>query len=530
MTILLDRRKLLAGAGGLTLFAGLASHVPAWAATFTENPFALGVASGDPWPDGFVIWTRLAPQPLEQHGGMPTTAVPVIWEVSEDERFTHIVQSGEAVARPELGHSVHVEVGGLKPHWRYWYRFRLEGGHASRIGRARTAPVGGIVPGSARIAVAGCQAWTSGWYGAWGHLSREADLDAVFHYGDYIYEYGGGRTNGPVVRDAAGNVVVRDHVGGEIYSLDDYRRRYAQYKTDPDLQDAHAAAAFVSSFDDHEIDNNWADIHDQDGTPPEAFILRRYAAMQAWYENMPVRRAQFPRPGGLTMYRRLDYGGLFRMHVMDTRSYRSDQLCARMGQTACRPADMRDATMLGAAQEAWLSEGLVNSAHWNLIAQQVWVMPLFDRQTDGAIQPRPGEDTWNGYPEARRRLVDAFTEKSLTNVIVATGDAHIHAVGTVPRRDDEPDGPGAAIEFLSTSISSGGDGAVQLTESAQRLADGSPHIALLRQQRGYQIHEVTPTEWRTDVKVIDRVQSPGAEISPLARFAVEPVAAKLHRL
>jgi len=530
MTILLDRRKLLAGAGGLTLFAGLASHVPAWAATFTENPFALGVAAGDPWPDGFVIWTRLAPRPLEEHGGMPMVAVPVRWEVSEDERFTAIVQSGEAIARPELGHSVHVEVGGLKPHWRYWYRFRIEGGHDSRVGAARTAPAVGMLPASARLAVAGCQAWTSGWYDAWRHISQETDLDAVFHYGDYIYEYGGGRKNGPIVKDAAGNVVVRDHVGGEIYSLDDYRRRYAQYKTDPDLQAAHAAAAFISSFDDHEVDNNWAEIYDQDGTPPEAFLLRRYAAMQAWYENMPVRRAQFPRPDGLTMYRRLDYGQLFRTHVMDTRSYRSDQLCTRPGQKACRAEDTPDSTMLGSAQEAWLSEGLGNSARWNLIAQQVWVMPLFDRQIDGTVAPRPGDDTWNGYPAARARLVKSITDKALTNVVIATGDAHIHAVGAVPVRDDELDGPAAAVEFLATSISSGGDGAEQLNESAQRLKDGSPHIDLLRQQRGYQMFHITPDEWRTEVKVMDRVQSPGAGISTLARYAVTPDAPKLHRL
>lgn len=528
MTILLDRRKLLAGAGGLTLFSGLASHVSARAVEFTESPFSLGVASGDPWPDGFVIWTRLAPRPLEEHSGMPMVAVPVLWEVSEDERFTRIVQSGQAVARPELGHSVHVEVGGLKPFWRYWYRFRVEGAEASPVGRARTAPMVDAMPDQVRMAVAGCQSFPGGWYTAYRYLSEEADLDAVFHYGDYIYETGGGRRTLPVITDTSGNVVSRDHVGGEIYSLDDYRRRYAQYKSDPDLQAAHAAAAFISSFDDHEVDNNWAERYDQDGTPPEAFLLRRYAGMQAWYENMPVRRAQFPRPNGLTMYRRLDYGQLFRMHVMDTRSYRSDQLCSRAGRPACRPEETPDSTMLGAAQEAWLADGLGNSARWNLIAQQVWVMQLNDRQADGTIQPRPGEDTWNGYPAARGRLVKTIMDRDLTNVVIATGDAHIHAVGTVAVRDDEPDGPAAATEFLATSISSAGDGAVELTESAQRLKDGSPHIKLLRQQRGYQTFDITPTEWRTDIKVMDKVQSPDGRLSTLARFAVTPDAPVLH--
>ena len=529
MTIRIDRRKLLSGAGGLTLFAGLASHIPARAATFTDYPFSLGVASGDPWPDGFVIWTRLAPRPLDEHSGMPMVAVPVQWEVAEDEAFTRIVQSGQAIARPELGHSVHVEVGGLKPFWRYWYRFRVEGADASPVGRARTAPAAGSTPERVRMAVAGCQSFPGGWYTAYRHLSQEADLDAVFHYGDYIYETGGGRRTLPVITDASGNVVSRDHVGGETYSLDDYRRRYAQYKGDSDLQAAHAAAAFISSFDDHEVDNNWAEIYDQDGTPPEAFLLRRYAAMQAWYENMPVRRAQFPRPNGLTMYRRLDYGGLFRMHVMDTRSYRSDQLCAQAGRAACRPQETPESTILGGTQEAWLAEGLNNAARWNLIAQQVWVMPLNDRQPDGTVRPRPGEDTWNGYPAARARLVKTIADRDLTNVVIATGDAHLHAVGSVPRRDDEPDGPAAATEFLATSISSGGDGGAELTESAQRLNDGSAHIALLRQQRGYQTFDITPDEWRADVKVMDKVQSPGGRISTLARFTATPDAARLHR-
>lgn len=529
MTFQIDRRKLLAGAGGLTLFAGLASHVPAWAAPFTENPFTLGVASGDPWPDGFVIWTRLAPRPLDEHGGMPMVAVPVRWEVSEDERFNTVVQSGEAIARPELGHSVHVEVAGLKPHWRYFYRFRVEGVDASPVGRARTAPALDATPDRVRMAVVGCQSFPGGWYDAYRHMSEEPDLDAVFHYGDYIYETGGGRRTIPVITDAQGHVVSRDHVGGEIYSLDDYRRRYAQYKGDPDLQAAHAAAAFISSFDDHEVDNNWADSWDQDGTPPEAFLLRRYAGMQAWYENMPVRRAQFPRPNGLTMYRGLDYGRLLRMNVLDTRSYRSDQLCMTAAEKACRAEDGPDSTIMGREQEAWLAGSLSDTARWNLIAQQVWVMPLFENGPDGHRQPRPGSDTWNGYPASRARLAKTIADRGLSNVVIATGDAHIHAVGTVPMRDAEPEGPAAATEFMATSISSGGDGSPTPTEAHQRILAASPHIQLINQQRGYQTFDITPTEWRTELKVMDKVQMKGGALSTLARFTVTPDAPRLHR-
>jgi alkaline phosphatase D len=512
-----DRRALLAGAGGLVLFAGLNVTGRTWASpVFSDDPFALGVAAGDPWPDGFVIWTRLAPRPLDEHGGMPAMAVPVRWEVAEDQRFARLARSGEAIARPELAHSVHVEVEGLQPGRPYWYRFLVDGAGASPVGVARTAPPVDALPGRVRLVNAGCQAYPHGWYDAWRHISQEPDLDAVFHYGDYIYEHG---HSAYVIKDAAGRTVDRNHVGDEIYSLDDYRRRYALYKSDPDLQAAHAAAAFIVSFDDHEVDNDWASVFDQDGTPPEVFLLRRYAAMQAWYEHMPVRKAQFPRPHGLRMYRRLDYGRLFRMHVLDTRSYRDDQPCVRPDEVACRRESSPETTILGAAQEAWLGDGLDNDARWNLIAQQVRVMPIFERTP---MEMRPiGQDGWNGYPAARARLVKAITDRRLTNVVVATGDAHIHNVGVVPVRDDEPDGPAAATEFLATSISSAGDGVADSALARTRMAD-NPHFALVNQQRGYQTFDITPGEWRTDAKVLDRVQSPGGALSTLARFSVEP--------
>lgn len=482
-------------------------------------PFSLGVAAGDPLPDGFVIWTRLAPRPLEEHGGMPMRPFAVRWEVSEDEGFSRIAQAGETVARPELGHSVHVEVEGLRPRRPYWYRFRIEGDDASPVGVARTAPAAHDTPERLRLAVAGCQHHQAGWFDAWRHMSQENDLDAVFHYGDYIYE-GGALANPSVILGPDGKPADRSHFGGEIYSLDDYRRRYAQYKTDPDLQAAHAAAAFIVSFDDHEVDNNWASDFDQDGTPPEAFVLRRRSAMQAWYENMPVRRAQMPSAGGMTMYRRLDYGRLMRMHVLDTRTFRSDQPCETPNAQHCRASGASDVTMLGQAQENWLAEGLRNPARWNLIAQQVFVMPVIRKGPDG-VAKAGSLDTWGGYPEARARLVKTITDLNLTNVVVASGDAHIHAVGTVPLRDDEPDGPAAAVEFLATSISSGGDGAAE-TEGTRTMRAGSPHMRLVNAQRGYQTFDVTPNEWLTRLKVMDHVSRPGGDLSTLASFKVEP--------
>ena len=464
--ILINRRQLLAGMGGLAVLAGLGPIGRVWAAPrFHANPFSLGVASGDPLPDGFVIWTRLAPEPLAEHGGMPS------------------------------------------------------------------APAPGAMPDRVRLAVAGCQAYFHGWYDAYRHLAEEPELDAVFHYGDYIYEGPAGRNKAKYpTLDANGVRVDRDHVGGEIYSLDDYRRRYALYKSDPDLQAAHASVAFISSFDDHEVDNNFAAAHDQDGTPPEVFRLRRFAAMQAWYEHMPVRAALFPRPHDrTTYYRRLDYGRLLRMHVLDTRSHRDDQPCVRPAQDNCRTGGEATASILGRDQEAWLDEGLGRDAHWNLLAQQVFVMPLKGRGPDGRDLP-PFVDKWDGYPASREKLVRSITAKGLSNVVIASGDAHMNAIGTVPLRDDEPDGPAVATEFLASSISSNGDGALETPHVRRFIDGGNPHLALVNDLRGYQVHDVTARQWTTDVKAMDQVQRKGGRIRTLARFAVHPDRPRLHRL
>jgi alkaline phosphatase D len=526
--MLIDRRKLLLSSGALVLAGALGRADRVLAAPhFREDPFSLGVASGDPWPDGFVIWTRLAPRPLEPHGGMAAASVIVRWQVARDERFAHIVRSGEALARPELAHSVHVEVDGLEAGRPYWYRFTVGGAAQSPVGTVRTAPAAEGLPAHMRLAVAGCQNYAHGWFDAWRHISQEPDLDAVFHYGDYIYEQGG--RSKIVIQDRSGAIVDRSNSGGETYSLDDYRQRYALYKSDPDLKAAHAAAAFIVSFDDHEVDNNWVSSFDQDGTPPDAFLLRRFAAMQAWYEHMPVRRAQFPRAEGLSMFRRLDYGRLCRIHVLDTRSYRRDQLCMGADDHDCRTKPAPDDTVLGQVQENWLTEGLrASPARWNLIAQQVRMMPLNRRAPDGGSLPTP-TDTWSGYPEARARLVRAICDVTPGNVVVATGDAHMHNVGTIPVRDDEPDGPSAAVEFLASSISSEGDGAAT-TPAIQAYLDGAnPNLALANHQRGYDLFHVTPDLWQADIKVMDRVQKPDGALRGLARFAVERGKVALHR-
>lgn len=509
MAMRFDRRSLIRGAGQLAILGSVAP-VRALAAMPGAWPFTLGVAAGDPWPDGFVIWTRLAPDPLGEHGGMPMASVAVRWEVAEDHAFARVVQSGDALARPELAHSVHVEVQGLRPGRPYWYRFMAGGSDTSPVGTARTAPAADSSPERLRIAIAGCQKWEHGYFDAWGQLAAEPDLDLVFHYGDYIYE-GAPTPLGPYIP--------RQHLGDEIYSLDDYRRRYAQYKADPHLQAAHAACAFAVSFDDHEVDNNWAGDFDRDGTPPEIFILRRMAAMQAWYEHIPVRRAQMPGLRGVLAYRRLDFGRLLAMHVLDTRSFRADQPCEDGKALPCPPKAHSSSAMLGQLQEDWLDAGLANEASWNLLAQQVLVMP-FDRRPGADAAPDFAFDTWDGYRPARKRLLDSIARHSPGRAVIASGDYHRHFAGTVPMDEEALDGEMAAVEFLATSISSGGDG-MPNPDAAFQLSN-NPHIELMTDQRGYQLFDITPHSWRTDVKVMDRVSTPGGRISTLASFVAKP--------
>lgn len=515
-----DRRKFLLGAGSLALFAGLGRTGQVWAAPkFAAYPFLLGVASGDPMPDGFVIWTRLAPEPLEEHAGMPMLAVPVRWEVAEDDKFSAIVRTGDALARPELGHSVHVEVAGLKPRRPYWYRFHVEGQPPSPPGTARTAPAAGDSPERVRIGVAGCQHHEAGLYTAYRYLSQEPELDAVFHYGDYIYE-GAGKESRVSILDATGKRIDRKHAGNEIYTLDDYRRRYAQYKSDPDLQAAHAAVAFLSTWDDHEFDNNWAAALDQDGTPPEVFALRKFAAMQAWYENMPVRRALFPTPQqGITLYRRLDYGQMLRVHLLDTRQYRSKQRCEPGMTKPCRADDTGEsAQMLGVAQEQWLGNGLNAGSRWHLLAQQVMMMPY--RYPSSRKSGQLNTDSWSGYAESRARVVDMIQDRKLGNVVVATGDVHKHHAGVVPSREGDLLSTPVATEFVTTSIASGGDGS-DIPATWENVLTENPHTRLLNDRRGYQVFNVGHDTWQTEVVAIDKVSAPGGRKSVIARLVTE---------
>lgn len=515
----LSRRGLLRGAGAMAALAALAGG-PGRALgqpVFRAYPFTLGVASGEPAPDGFVIWTRLAPEPLAPDGGMARAAIPVAWEVAEDARFTRIAAAGTALARPELGHAVHVEVSGLAPGRPWFYRFRA-GQEVSATGRSRTAPAPGSAPARLRFVTAGCQHYEHGHFTAWRHIAAEPELDFVFHYGDYIYEY-----RGRVPGQPGWGPLVRPHLGEEIIALADYRRRYAQYRLDPDLQAAHAAHPFLPSYDDHEVDNNWAgEISEEDGrgrfpvaVPPEVFVLRKAAAFQAWYEHMPVRRAVMPRGPDITAYRRLDFGAMARVHVLDTRQFRDDQPCGDGIGPACAETARQDAQMLGPAQEAWLLGGLADSpARWNIIAQQV---PLMRRELRGGDISM---DKWDAYPAARQRLLDGIAERRTPNPVVLSGDVHVALAATIRQRPDDPASVPVATEFTATSITSGGDGADTTAAGAEILAR-NPDIRFFHARRGYCVSEADARRMTTEFVSLPFVTREGAPREVAARFTVE---------
>ena len=506
----LTRRRLLqTGAGVVAVSAGASALGGAWAwaapapaaARPVRDPFTLGVASGDPTPGGVVLWTRLAPEPAapDGRGGMPDRVVPVQWQVAEDERFARVVAEGTALARPELGHSVHVEVDGLVPGAEYVYRFKA-GPELSPVGRTRTAPAAGARLDRFAFAFTSCQAYTDGLFTAHRRMAEE-ELDLVVQLGDYIYEGAGSATQ------------FRRHEGvGEPLTVAGYRNRYAQYKGDPDLQASHAAAPWVVVLDDHEIDNNWADEVPQDPErqPREAFLARRRAALQVYYEHQPLRRASLPTGLDVQLYRRLVFGDLLDVHVLDTRQYRSDQdASARLDPSR---------TILGDEQERWLEQALAGpTARWNVLAQQVF---FAQRDFTAGMPQSFSDDAWDGYVADRDRLRDHLVAVGTSNPVVLTGDVHANYVCDVKADFADPSSPTVATELVGTSISTGGDGVDQSPADAVQLAE-NPHIRFLNRNRGYVRNVVTPTAWTADFRVVDAVRTPDAPVRTRATFVVE---------
>lgn len=494
------RRQLLqVGAAGAAAL-GVGPLVGRSSAAPVRDPFTLGVASGDPLPDGVVLWTRLAPEPLAPDGlgGMPGRPVPVQWEVAADEGFRRVVARGTELALPESAHSVHVEVSGLPPSADHFYRFRA-GSELSPVGRTRTAPAAGASPAQLRFAMASCQNYPAGFYTAYAHMAQQ-DLDLVVFLGDYLYTGDGQGTIG------RGYLPVR-----EVETLPDYRVRLGQIKSDPDLRAAHAAFPWAVTFDDHEVANNWAGDDADPDVPVEQFLARRAMAFQAYYEHMPVRRAQRPVGPDLQVFRRLSFGDLLDLHVLDTRQYRSDQVPQARRYEPGR-------TMLGDRQERWLTDALSGpTARWNALAQQV----VFS-QRDFTVGPGVGvnEDSWDNYAVARDRLRNTIDRAGTSNPVVLTGDVHMNYVIDVTTDFTDPAARTVATELVGTSISSGGDGTANSAGDARQLAE-NPHIRFVNRERGYVRNTVTPGSWTADFLTVDKVSVPGAPVRTRASFVVE---------
>ncbi len=492
------RRGFLA----LALAAGVApgfvacSHLRPW----KSDPFALGVASGCPRPDGVVLWTRIAPD------AEPGARETVHWELAADEGFRDVVRSGAETADADLAHSVHVEVRGLAPSRRYWYRFTA-GGERSATGRTRTAPAPGRDE-PLSFAIASCQRYDDGYYAAWRHLADESP-DLVVFLGDYIYE------------SAPRKGRVRTHSGaGAAKSLDEYRARYAQYKSDPDLKRIHATAPWILTWDDHEVQNDYARDRGQDLAPD--FLARRAAAYRAWWEHMPLPPATRPYGPDLRVHDRYDWGSLARFHVLDDRQYRDWHACpppGRAGSTTVNLADcpellLPNRTLLGREQERWLVEGLAQrDVRWNLIAQQTLMAP-FTWTKEG----RYWTDGWAGYPAARDRLLDAIVERQAVNPVVLSGDVHCNYVCDLKRRVDDPPGAVIASEFCGTSITSAG-----LPQSRVAAAlPLNPHVKYGRaDERGYVALKLGASRIEASLRVVSDVDDPDATIRTAARFVVE---------
>jgi alkaline phosphatase D len=471
-------------------------------------PFSLGVASGEPASDGFVLWTRLAPDPTNG-GGMPPADVPVTWEIAHDERLLSLIRRGVAMARPGRAHAVHVEVGGLEPDRWYWYRFRV-GDTVSAVGRARTLPARGASVRGVRFAFASCQHFEQGYFTAYRHMADE-DLAMVFHLGDYIYESGARQGR------------ARQHLSPELLTLADYRNRYAQYKLDPDLQAAHAAFPWIVTWDDHEVADNYAGTLSEDGEPASAFLARRAAAYRAYYEHLPLRAGSRPQGSGARMYRRFDVGGLASYCVLDTRQFRTDQPCGDNTTWPCDAMNDPRATILGATQARWLHDGFTRSrALWNVLPQQV-MMAKVNRRQQG--RDRYTMDHWAGYDVERRRLLGLFAAHPERNPVVLTGDLHSSWVNDLCV---EPDGPTVATELVGTSISSGGDGQ-DLPQPIEAVLADNPFVRFYNEQRGYVSCDVGPDAMHARYRVLDYVAQPGAPCRTRAAFIIEAGRPGAHR-
>ncbi|MFM7011194.1 MAG: alkaline phosphatase D family protein, partial [Betaproteobacteria bacterium] len=422
----MQRRHLLKLAAASAALTSLPHSI--WARqAWSTNPFSLGIASGSPTSDSVVLWTRLGRTGIEA-AGLNNSTVPVAWQIAHDRNFARIVKQGEVLASPALAHSVHAEVGGLESDREYFYRFMC-GEAVSVTGRTRTFPRADAVAKKLRIAYASCQQWGNGYYSAYRHMLAE-QVDLVMFLGDYMYEY-----------PASKPFDIRPTTGGWITTLDGYRSRYALHKSDKDLQAMHAACPWIVTWDDHEVQNDYAATHPgNSGKPVDDFMARRRAAYQAFYEHMPVRREQFASllnglSNDVRVFGNIAYGQLANIYTLDNRQHRDLQACTRDGRpggsrvdpSTCPIWNDPQRTLLGPKQEAWLNTEFASArTTWNVIGlQSVFGPRNFNTQGGQSYS----NDGWDGYPAARQRLINSMRNTRLANPVMLGGDVHQNWVG-----------------------------------------------------------------------------------------------------
>ncbi|RAO00241.1 Alkaline phosphatase [Micromonospora saelicesensis] len=482
--------------------AGVAVTPRQGARAAVPYPFKLGVASGDPAPDSVVLWTRLAPSPLnaDGQGGMANADVTVEWQVSTTDRFTSLVASGSVVARYADAHSVHAIAGGLAADSDYYYRFRAQG-QISPVGRTRTAPAPSAFGRDLVMAFASCAHYEAGYYTAYRRMAED-NPGLILHLGDYIYEGG------------VGSSTVRQHVGAEIVSLADYRRRYALYKSDPDLQAAHAAAPWLVVPDDHEVENNYANMVRNDSSPTltaAQWTARRTAAYRAYYENMPLRPASAANGNSIPLYRRVRWGQLATFHMLDTRQFRDDQACGD-GWKVCADADLASRSLTGATQEAWLLDGLAQRyGTWDILGQQVFFAQQLD--ANGAASM----DAWDGYRASRSRIQTGWQQRGVRNPLVLTGDVHRSWANDLKADYANPSSATIGTELVCTSISSTGNGSGSTTVPN---AAANPHLKFYSDRRGYVRTTISRSQVRADFRAVNTVTEHGAAASTVRSFVI----------
>ncbi|AMO21695.1 alkaline phosphatase D family protein [Ramlibacter solisilvae] len=515
-----DRRGLLKLAVAAAA-SGWLGRVASAQGRFGRYPFSLGVASGSPTPDGVVLWTRLM-------GDLPARALTVQWEVATDERFARVVRRGAQQAAPELAHSVHAEVQGLEPDRWYFYRFIADDA-VSAIGRTRTLPAPDAAVARLRLAYASCQRWEHGYFSAWRHMADE-NLDAVLFLGDYIYEY------------PASSRPVRLHTGGWALSLADYRARYALYRSEPELQAMHAACPWLVTWDDHEVQNDYAAGTAGSGGPQAGdFAARRAAAYQAFYEHMPVRASALTRAlaglrtgAEMRIYSQQRFGRLANLLLLDDRQYRDPQACTSGGKSgsglvdpaACPAWNDPARSLLGGAQEKWLEESLARgAATWTVFGQQT----LFGQR---GAKPGPGpwfwNDGWDGYGAARRRLTDALQRHRVGTPVMLGGDMHENWVGHVKADYADPGSAAIGLEFCGTSITS--RSSTRKDQLVPLLAENPHFVFADADRRGYGVLEFTPSRLVTTLRVVDDVTRRDSRIATLAAFTAEAGRPQLERV